>query len=350
MPPNGLVVFCGHPDETKLILVALEPLKPIAQTLYKCDNRFHTEVLRDQLTFGDSKIGFVVIDGHACSFHLLVGNVRQTLFKLEVCLPKKHGRGGQSQNRFARIRDEKRGWYVSKVAELFTQHFMENGLLTVNSLIFAGCAGFKHDLAKKFDSRVTDKILAYVDVQYGGENGFNQAIELAANVLKDTKFVEEQRLLQSFFDLIVVDGAYCYSAQPTIDALEQGLIETLIVWEELTDIRFELVSTEDATKRKVAIKPAPSLADEKKPHVFPGYEIVAQQPLLDWIFEHHKDFGAKLKLVSSVTSIASQFINGFGGLGGIMRFKAPEQAHFEGPAGDDESAEDSEGSIYDYEY
>jgi peptide chain release factor subunit 1 len=76
------------------------------------------------------------------------------------------------------IRTEKRGWYVSKVAELFTQYFTENGLLNVNSLIFAGCASFKHDLAKKFDSRVTDKILAFVDVQYGGENGFNQAIEL----------------------------------------------------------------------------------------------------------------------------------------------------------------------------
>jgi hypothetical protein len=61
LPPNGLVVFCGHPDETKLILLTLEPLKPISQTLYKCDNKFHTEVLRDQLTIGDSKIGFVVM-------------------------------------------------------------------------------------------------------------------------------------------------------------------------------------------------------------------------------------------------------------------------------------------------
>jgi hypothetical protein len=55
---------------------------------------------------------------------------------------------------------------------------MENGLLKVTSLIFAGCAGFKHDLAKKLDPRVNEKILAFVDVQYGGENGFHQAIEL----------------------------------------------------------------------------------------------------------------------------------------------------------------------------
>jgi peptide chain release factor subunit 1 len=165
--------------------------------------------------------------------------------------------------------------------------------------------------------------------------------------------VEEQRLLQSLFDLIVVDGAYCYSAQPTIDALEQGLIETLIVWEELSDIRYELVSTEDAMKTKVVIKAAPSLLDDQKKvqamTTFPGYEIVSSMPLLDWIFEHHKDFGAKLKLVSSVTSIGNQFVNGFGGLGGMMRFKATDEV-FEGPAGENEDTEDSEESVYDYEY
>jgi peptide chain release factor subunit 1 len=97
VPSNGIVIFCGCPDEEiKKVLVVVEPLKPIQQTLYLCDSRFHTEVLRDQLTTGDLKIGFVIIDGHSASFHTLVGNVKETLFKLEVMLPKKHGRGGQS--------------------------------------------------------------------------------------------------------------------------------------------------------------------------------------------------------------------------------------------------------------
>jgi hypothetical protein len=43
-----------------------------------------------------------------------------------VDLPKKHGRGGQSSVRFARLRTEKRHNYMRKVAELATQHFIEN--------------------------------------------------------------------------------------------------------------------------------------------------------------------------------------------------------------------------------
>ena len=42
------------------------------------------------------------------------------LQKITVELPKKHGRGGQSANRFARLREEKRDHYVKKVSELAT--------------------------------------------------------------------------------------------------------------------------------------------------------------------------------------------------------------------------------------
>jgi len=340
VPPNGIVVFCGCPDEEiKKVLIVVEPLKPIQQTLYMCDSRFHTEILRDQLTTGDCTIGFVIIDGHSASFHTLVGNAKETLFKLEVMLPKKHGRGGQSQNRFARIREEKRGWYASKVAELFTQYFMENGLLKVSQLIFAGCAHFKHDLAKKLDPRVNEKILAFLDVQYGGENGFHEAIELSIPFLKNSKYVHEQKILESFFELIAMDAAYCFLPAATMVSLEQGLVETLIVWDELPDYRIELVSIKDPNDKKVVYKPT-------KENEFPGYEIISSVPLLDWIFEYYKKFGAQMQLVSSASSIGNQFIAGFGGIGGKLRFKSDIQEFLN----ENEEGEESEESEYDYEY
>ncbi len=36
----------------------------------------------------------------------------------------------------------------------------------------------------------------------GGENGFNQAIELSADMLANVKFVQEKRLIGKFFDEI----------------------------------------------------------------------------------------------------------------------------------------------------
>lgn len=34
-----------------------------------------------------------------------------------------------------------------------------------------------------------------MDVSYGGENGFNQAIELAADSLANVKFIQEKKLI-----------------------------------------------------------------------------------------------------------------------------------------------------------
>ncbi len=55
------------------------------------------------------------MDGNGSLFGTLSGNTREVLHKFTVDLPKKHGRGGQSALRFARLRMEKRHNYVRKV-------------------------------------------------------------------------------------------------------------------------------------------------------------------------------------------------------------------------------------------
>lgn len=45
------------------------------------------------------------------------------------------------------------------------------------------------------EQRLQAKILKTVDVSYGGENGFNQAIELSADALSNVKFVQEKKLI-----------------------------------------------------------------------------------------------------------------------------------------------------------
>lgn len=43
--------------------------------------------------------------------------------------------------------------------------------------------------------RLQAKVLKLVDISYGGENGFNQAIELSAEVLSNVKFIQEKKLI-----------------------------------------------------------------------------------------------------------------------------------------------------------
>jgi peptide chain release factor subunit 1 len=183
------------------------------------------------------------MDGNGTLFGTLSGNTRDVIHKFTVDLPKKHGRGGQSALRFSRLRDEKRHNYVRKVAEHAVQHFITSDRVNVSGLVLAGSADFKTELNQSdiFDPRLAAKVIKVVDVSYGGENGFNQAIELAAESLANVKFVQEKRLIQKYFDEISLDsGKYCFGIEDTLKGLEMGAVETLIVWENLDVTRYIL--------------------------------------------------------------------------------------------------------------
>ena len=64
--------------------------------------------------------------------------------------------------------------------------------------------------------RLQQKILKVVDVSYGGENGFNQAIELSAEVLSNVKFIQEKKLIGENYNQLhvssdVLDEELCYN-------------------------------------------------------------------------------------------------------------------------------------------
>ena len=61
--------------------------------------------------------------------------------------------------------------------------------------------------------RLQTKVIKIVDVSYGGENGFNQAIELASEALGNVKFIQEKKLIGEFdicFNLQICYSNYYY--------------------------------------------------------------------------------------------------------------------------------------------
>lgn len=76
--------------------------------------------------------------------------------QFSVDLPKKHGRGGQSALRFARLRLEKRHNYLRKVAEMSVTMFITDNKPNIRGLVLCGSAEFKNDLAASdlFDGRL----------------------------------------------------------------------------------------------------------------------------------------------------------------------------------------------------
>lgn len=355
VPPNGLVIYCGtvltDEGKEKKLNMDFEPFKPINTSLYMCDNRFHVEALSDLLQC-DSKYGFVVMDGHGTLFGTLAGNHREVLHKVSVDLPKKHGRGGQSALRFARLRLEKRQNYVRKIAELTTQLFITDDRPNVNGLIMAGSADFKNQLlgSDLFDQRLQPHILMIVDVSYGGENGFNQAIELSAETLGNIKFIKEKKLISKYFDEISQDsGKYCFGVNDTLSCLEMGAIETLIVWEDLAVERCVLLNSQ-TQEEHIHFFTQEQQADDKNmkdPETGVDLELTDKIPMMEWLANEYKNFGCSLEFITDRSEEGSQFVRGFGGIGGILRYQV-NLADFEVASDHDDDSDEysSDGEGY----
>lgn len=142
----------------KMINYDFEPFKPINQNIYSCTSKFETEPLQVLLQ-DDHKFGFIIVDGNGCLWANLQGNNREILQKIQVELPKKHRKGGQSSVRFARLREEKRKNYLTKITEMSTTNFITNDMPNVEGIILAGNADFKFQLAENLDPRLRSKVI-----------------------------------------------------------------------------------------------------------------------------------------------------------------------------------------------
>jgi len=333
VPDMGLVMYCGtvmtEEGKEKKVNIDFEPFKAINTSLYLCDNKFHTEALVS-LMADDSTFGFIIMDGNGALFGTLSGNARAVLHKFSVDLPKKHGRGGQSALRFARLRMEKRHNYVRKVAEESVRMFIANDKCNVAGIVLAGSADFKTELGQSdmFDGRLAAKVLKVVDVSYGGENGFNQAIELASETLGNVKFIQEKKLISKYFDEVSQDtGLVCFGVKDTMQGLEAGAVETLILWENLQYTRYQFSAPEgqeEGNKHVIYLRPD-EIKDGKDKAVDEetgtDLELEDKCLLIEWLANNYKTFGTNLEIITDRSQEGSQFCSGFGGIGGMLRYR-----------------------------
>ncbi|RYR54095.1 hypothetical protein Ahy_A06g029360 isoform B [Arachis hypogaea] len=221
---------------------------------------------------------------------------------------------------------EKRHNYVRKTAELATQFFINPATSqpNVSGLILAGSADFKTELSQ--------------------ENGFNQAIELSAEILSNVKFIQEKRLIGKYFEEISQDtGKYVFGVDDTLKALEMGAVETLIVWENLDINRYVL---KNATNGEIIIKHLSKEQETDQSNFRDAttsaeLEVQEKMPLLEWFANEYKRFGCSLEFVTNKSQEGSQFCRGFGGIGGILRYQLDIRS-FDELSDDGEVYEDSD--------
>ena len=130
-------------------------------------------------------------------------------------------------------------------------------------------------------------------------------------------------MLRLFFEEIAQEtDKYCYSVNETINALEMGAIETLIIWDN-SDITRIVTKHPDGQESVVYLTPLQETNSPKLHDQSTGlkHDVVSRENVIEWLINNYKSFGIKLVFVTNRTHEGGQFCNGFGGIGGLLRWK-----------------------------
>ncbi|KAK1420765.1 hypothetical protein QVD17_22618 [Tagetes erecta] len=316
VPPNGLVLYTGTILTAERIqqrfTICFQPFKPINASLYLRGNKFDTEALNELLESDDNKFGFIVMDENRTLFGSLSGDTRRVLHKFVV-----DDDGGLGVGLYNHVR---------KTAEMAKQIFINpvTGQPNVSGLILAGPDVYFNIKSDMFDPRLRAKILNVVHVSYGGENGFNQAIELSIVTLANAKLILEKRLLVKYFNEVFEDTKkYVVGVDDTLKCLEMGAVETLIVWDNLGINRYVLKNstTGEIFVKHLNKKQEGDQRNFRDADTNAELKVEEKMPFCEWLANEYKHFRCTLEFVTNKSREGSQFSKGFGGIGGILRYK-----------------------------
>ncbi|XP_006304053.2 eukaryotic peptide chain release factor subunit 1-1 [Capsella rubella] len=269
----------------------------------------------------DDKFGFVVMDGNGALFTTLSGSTRELLHKLSYDHPKKLGSGLQAARMSYLVHMEMLDSYLSKIGALATQYYINplTGQPNVTGLILAGSSDVQVQLMKLglFDHRLVAKLVNVVEVSYGVENGFNQAIEQLSDILANGKYTRERYLMDMYFgEVRKRPGKYVFGVDGTMNVLESkpGAVKTLIVWDNLDINRYVM---KNSLTGETVIKYL-NKEQEGNTENYKDLDVEEKMPLLEWLANENRRFGCAPELVTNKSWESYQFCKGFEGIGAIL--------------------------------
>jgi len=333
IPKNGLVIFAGAIPQDGLGSERLEtyvitPPEPIHVYLYRCDPKFHTEYLQEQLREKET-YGIMVIDSSEATIATLEGNRLQILREETSGIPGKHRAGGQSARRFERLREASLLAYFKRVGVRVNEILLS--IPTLKGLIIGGPGPTKYDFEKGdfLNYMLKEKILDTVDTAYTGEQGVEEVVDHAPEILKQVRYVEEKKIIQKFLYEIGHDtGLVTYGENEVKKALESGAVDTLLLSESLNIVRTTVKCNNcnherQETMRDQALPPfEQSLIGQPCPQCkAPSLSVAETRDLIEDFADLAEQVGANVEVISTETEEGQMLKNSFGGIAAILRFK-----------------------------
>lgn len=236
-PENGIALFSGNISDTEgqvqIEVYSIEPPKPLKTRLYRCDQEFVLDPLKEMMEV-EEVYGLVVVEINEATIGLLEGKRIETLQKMTSGVPGKTEKGGQSAARFSRIREGMKKEFYRRIAEAVKNNFWE--MKKLKGILVGGPGPTKEDFLKEGQlvTALKDKIIAVKDIGYADEHGLELLVEASRDVLAQQEIIKEKKILEDFFTkLAKTPEKVVYGLEDVKKALEAGAVETLIMSKRL---------------------------------------------------------------------------------------------------------------------
>jgi peptide chain release factor subunit 1 len=258
-PENGLAVFSGNVAASEgkqdIRVWSFEPPIPLNTRIYRCDKGFVTDILEEML-IEKEVYGLVVLDRRDATIALLKGKTIVPLQKTHSEVPGKTKAGGQSAQRFARIREGAAKDHFKKIAEFMKDQFLPLGN-DLKGIILGGPGITVNDFMNKdyLTGDVKKKIIGTKDLSYTGDFGLQELLDRSEDLLAEEEISQEKKTMQVFFKQMMDNiKKVTYGEKETLKALDMNAVDILLISETLQEERiFELEELAQQGGAKVKI-------------------------------------------------------------------------------------------------
>src|SRR6056297_1987726 len=326
-PDNGMVLFSGAVDsgggQTEMVTQVLEgPPQPVESFRYHCDSDFLTEPLENMLA-DQGLYGLVVLDRREANVGWLKGKRVEPVKSASSLVPGKQRKGGQSAQRFARLRLEAIDNFYQEVAGMANDLFVPKRH-ELDGILVGGPSPTKDEFldGDYLHHEIQDNVIGKFDVAYTDESGLKDLVDNAEDALADAEVMKDKQQMEEFFEELNAGDLATYGFEQTRRNLMMGAVDRLLISE---DLRKDVITYEcpecGNTDREVLDRrkstPAHTCSEC-------GTEVEAtdedREDAIDHLIEIAEQRGTETKFISTDFEKGEQLYNAFGGFAGILRY------------------------------
>ncbi len=333
-PENGLVIFCGAIPTGKGIgtekieIYSVEPPKAVQINLYRCDDHFWIDHLKDMMK-DDKVVGILSLDTQEAGFGILTGDRWEVVESLTSGVAGKHRQGGQSARRFERLRDNELNEYYHRVADYAQKIFINE--YDVKGIIIGGPGPTKEGFIREeyLDYRLQNNVIAVLDSSYSGSEGVRELIDKVNDqgIMADYRLMEEKKIVKRFISEVYSGkGLGIYGIYDVINALKNGYADLVIVTGDITILRLEIKcnkcqkSQEKFIERNELMSLKQELTSSTCSKCGSQDMELSDQDIIEYLEELSLMSGSRLEVISGKTEEGAQLAS-LGKIGALLRFK-----------------------------